>query len=318
MIRTVDASSDLSGQPLTEAVETVVAGSDRDEKTVQTTLERVASDGVVSVEAFEDTVSEVSKVVSTAETRTELARIALTDAQEAAADVLELDIVRVRLASFENDVDAVEGALADLQADLRGFLDRDSDRVTYDAVRDLRSIRATATDVQGWADEIQVDLEDFERWLGSPTHRVHILSQHVDDLETAVETLAATAADLSETADDGVAWANATIQHAALTLFVADLRSELHTVRTWPGREETAPAGDVPEWDDISARITALEDRLISIETTLEDTRKPAWRERYGDAVRATEQALDGVEPPVDWAEVEATVNEHRPPDTKT
>lgn len=316
MSRTVDASDDLSGRTLDEAVEAVVAGSDRDETTVETTLRRVAEDGVVSLDAFEETVSEVSKVVSTAETRTELARIALSDAQEAAAEVREIDLVRVRLAGFEADVDAVEDALADLQADFRRFLDRDSDGVTYDAVSDLRTIRASATEVQGWADEVGMDLEDFERWLGSPTHRVDTFSQHVDDLATAVETLETTATHLSETADDGAAWANAAIQRAALALFVSDLRTELDTLRTWPGREGKSSPGDVPSWTELDARITALGDQLTSIESTLADANVAAWDEQYGDDVAAAERTIEEVDPPVDWGEVQATITEHRPADT--
>ncbi|MFC7047116.1 hypothetical protein ACFQH6_18500 [Halobacteriaceae archaeon GCM10025711] len=110
--------------------------------------------------------------------------------------------------------------------------------------------------------------------------------------------------------DDGRAWLDVAFQHRVQRLVLADVRAELADLRTWADREDIA---DEERTAAVESRLDDLESRLAAADDRLDDVARPEWRERFGDRLSAFEAALDGFEPPVDWADVQAAVDEHRP-----
>ena len=317
----------LDGLAVEEAAERVRAREpDRDPETVRDALSFVADDGVVGREALQESLKLTSKVLTTAETRAELATIALDDAREAAESVPDLPTVRARLDGFEAEVAAVEDRAAALGADLQAVLDDREDPVARFAVADgLRRVDEDARAVQRTADELQFDLEDFERWLTSHAVRVRELGEDIDALAASLDDLA-TAVDAVEAAvdagpeatggdaaadDPARVWFDATLSHRATGLTVADLRAELGDLRTWADR---ADADSVEEGglDDLAGRLDDLAGRHESLGQRLDAAAEPAWTDRLGDRVAAVESGLDDCEPPVDWGVVGSVLDEHR------
>ena len=310
------AGEALDGLAVEDAVERVRARDpDRDPEAVRAALSFVADDGVVGRDALEESLKLTSKVLTTAETRVELAEIALDDAREAAASVPDLPTVRTRLEGFEAEVSAVTERAAALGPDLQAVVDDREDPAARFAVADgLRRVDERARAVQRTADEIQFDLEDFERWLANHAVRVRELDEDLDALATSLDDLA-TAADAIETAtpDDDPAriWFDATLSHRATGLTVADLRAELADLRTWADREDADPVED-GGLDDLAARLDDLDRRHEDLDDRLDTAAEPAWTDRFGDRVAAAETDLDECEPPVDWGVVGSVLDEHR------
>lgn len=349
-----DASDSVLGRPVEDAVEAVLdrtaenpadapdpvaadapesaATNPRDPDEVRATLERVASDGVVTRDAVEEALTETSMVVSTAETRTELASHALTDAREAAASVSDLDAVAARLDAFESRLAAVEDRSSALGSDLETLVEKtgEPDSV-YEVAAGMRRLRATAKRVQRDADELQMDLESFERWLDSPETRFEEFGEDVEAVEQSLDGLVATVDEIPPIeADDaansdavgpdadstGVDWAVARLRHRVLGLLLADLRAELADLRTWAeradhdGRADDSAGGRA---DDLEDRLDALDARLTGVDDRLEDLSRPAWTDRFGDRIGSFEDETADVEPPLDWSAVESAFEEHRP-----
>ncbi|AEH37424.1 hypothetical protein [Halopiger xanaduensis] len=309
--------ADLDGLSLEAAVDAVADGSS-ESGTVRETLAVVADDGVVRRAAVDDALANASKVVTTAETRAELAAAALDDARDAAEPVADLDVVAARLEGFAARLETVEDRAAGLGDRLQSIVDRKRDGDLYELAREIRQMTAAATEVQRAADDLAFDLESFDAWLDEPDRRagdladdIDALERSLDELEDVVDGLGSEASDLEDVADGetdpAVTWAQAAIQRRVTELLLADLRAELATLREWAGREGADPPSDVePRLDELAARRERLGERLA-------DRTEPPWRERFGDRVAAIDEALDEFEPPVDWVAVEAVVEEHRP-----
>lgn len=270
--------------------------------------ERVADDGVVTADAVEEAVGETSLAVATAENRSEFAAMALDDAREAveAEGVADVDAVCARLDRFVDALSTTEDDLAALRADLEDVVDRlDGEGATYAAVRALRAVDRDARAVQRAADELQVDVEDFERRVRNPAAWVAELDGDVDALESAVEDLTVAADGVTGADDPGAVWADARLRTAAYDLLLADLRAELAALRTWPDGtpDGTGAVGD--RLADLAARLTAVRERLA-------DDARPAWRERHGDRVEGFERELADRAPPVAWGEVETELADRR------
>ena len=318
--------SDLDGLSLSDAV-AAVDDDATDDETVRETLAIVADDGVVARSAVDDAVGNASQVLTTVETRVELAAAALADARESAEPVSELDIVTARLDDFAAELDLLEERTTEVGERLQRVVDRTSDGDLYDLARDIRRVTETATELQRAADDLQLELEEFEQWLDSPARRheeltedVGALDESLADLEAVVDGIAADEAaadedgDAAEGADSGdrdaaTVWADATVRHRVTDLLLADLRSELSTLAEWADREGAAPPTDAERrLDEVATRHDTLGRRLV-------DLAEPAWQTRHGDSLAAVNDALDGMEPPVAWGEVEAIVEEHAPTD---
>ncbi len=316
--------AELDGRPLDEAVDVVAREEARDPAEVRRALSYVTDeDGVVTSDAVDDAFGELSKVVSTPETRVELARIAFEDATETAEPVADVDVVRARLDRFEERLEQIEAHVPELGRELSELVG-DSESDLYDTAVGIQRLTVAANRAQGAADELQVDLEEFERWVANSEVRhdefadeLDALDGSLDDLASAVDAVAERAADEGDSPDADVepdaVWVDTSLRHRAVGLLFADLRTELDALQAWPvedegaGDETTADrAAELDErLDDLEARWRALGDRLDGVA-------RPAWREQYDDVLDGFEDALDDFEPPLDWSEVQATLDEHR------
>ncbi|QLH76084.1 halo transducer protein [Halosimplex rubrum] len=317
--------AELDGLAVETAVERVRAREpDRDPETVRAALSFAAADGVVGRDALGESLKLTSKVLTTAETRVELAEIALDDARAAAEDAPDLPTVEARLDGFEAEVAAVADRAAALGEELQSVVDDREDPAARFAVADgLRRVDERARAVQRTADEIQFDLEDFERWLGDHAVRVRELGEDVDALATSLDDLA-TAADAIEAAvaddpeaagrdpdDPARVWFDATLSHRATGLTVADLRAELDDLQTWADRAGADPVDD-GGLDDLAGRLDDLDRRREGLGDRLDAVAEPEWTDRFGEAVAAVESGLADCEPPVDWGVVGSVLEEHR------
>jgi DNA repair exonuclease SbcCD ATPase subunit len=305
----------IAGLPVDEAVDAVLArGVDEDRETVRAALSEVAADGVVTWEGAEAALAHASKVVSTPETRTELAAMELSEAREAAEPVAEVDAVRSRLDAFAARLETVEERNVDLGTDLQALVDRDDD--LYAVARGVARLTTAANRVQGTADELSTDIQEFQRWLANPAVRYDGLAEDVAQGEQSIEELTAVVdgiedAVLTEGAadPDGEAarsWLDGTLQHRVLELLAADLRAELADIRELSGEAPERAA-------ELRERLAEHEQRLTTLGDRLESLALPAWTDRYGERVASFEATLDGVEPPVDWGAVQAEQRAARP-----
>ena len=341
-----DGRESILGESVTDAAERVVARNDsRDPETVRTTLETVAEDGEVTRDGIDSALGHASKVVSTPETRAELAEMALSEARERAAPAADLGVVQSRLDAFEarladvqdrtdglgEDLQSVVGRAEDLEsaedhgtsADDPDTADTPDTEAVYALARDLRELTDRANEVQLAADELQMDVEDFERWLGDPDLRNDELGDDVDAFEGSLNELSSAIGDLETLTDEGAeavgeevsaqelatTWADAGLRVRLHGLLLEDLWAELEDLRTWADREDLdeddRPAGIEARLDDLHHHRAGLEDRL-------DDLAQPEWRERYGEHLTGFEDALADVEPPVQWGVVQAELEEHR------
>jgi hypothetical protein len=304
----------IGGLPVDEAVDAVVAAdATRDAAAVRRAFDHVTDDGVVTAEAFDETVSDVSKVVSTAETRTELADIEFGDAESAAVPYDDVATVAARLDDFGAELDDVTDRAAALTDDLQAAIARPDDAASlYRVVADLREVASTAQSVQLAADHLQVDLEAFQRWVGDHDVRAEAFGDDLDAVAEMVDGLADAVGGLDtadgDADDPGAAWADAALRHRVTGLLLADLRAEIDDLRTLAERQDADP-----DFAELDGRLDALDDRRATLGDDLDVASRPAWVERYGDDVDAFEAALDDFEPPVSWGAVRAELDAHRP-----
>lgn len=336
----------ILGKSVDDAVEHVVAEDDPlDPETVRTALETVAKDGVVTRAGIESALGRASKVVSTPETRVELAEMELSEAHETATPVSDLGVVQARLDAFEarladvqdrtdrlgEDLQSVVGRAGDLEsADSEASTDDhetsadDPDTGTvYALARDVRRLTDRANDVQLAADELGMDVEEFERWLGTPGLRNDELRDDVDAFEGSLNELWAAVDDLETRIGDGsgatgeevsaqelaTTWADASLRIRLHDLLLEDLRAELADLRTWADREDLDEDEGLAE---IEARLDDLGGELARLADRLEALARPEWREQYGEHVAAFDDAISDVELPVQWGVVQAELEEHR------
>jgi len=325
-----DEPADLDGVPVERAAAAVADGGDVGE--ARETLAIVARDGVVRRAAVDDAVANASMVVTTAETRTELAAEKLDGAREAAAPVADLAPVTGRLDDFDARLDAVETRADGLGDAVREALDMKGDGDLYEVARRIRRVTNAATEVQRAADDLQFEIDSFEAWLADGDRRAEALAADVDALAESLDELAAAAdslavgeadaesgadiksgadtesdADAEIGADAASRWAAATVRHRVASLLLADVRAERAALRTWAEREGAAPPSGVePRLEEVRTRHEAVGERLAA-------RVDPEWTARFGDRLSALDEALDAMEPPVAWTEVEAVVEEYRP-----
>lgn len=308
---------DIDGQPLENAVESLISYSNSmDESRARAILQPVSSDGIVSREAVQDELAHLAKVVSTPETRAELAAIALTDAREAADDVPDLEIVESRLATFEERLSTIETEVQTLDSDLQDLVE--SDRCTDPIIilaHDIQRIHSEANDLQQAADELQVDLESFEEWLDDPDRRVSELTDDIGILAKMLEGLSDTIDGLdgmstSATAptsesDPATTWLEAWISYRVTGLLLSDIRLDYQQLKEWHCQREL----DQPRMDD---RLDSLERTRNEIGDTLNAKGKPEWQDRHRERLDAIDDTLDTFEAPVDWDKVQYALDRFR------
>lgn len=291
------------GRPVAEAVETL-AGDGRDPDRVREALEPVVEDGRVTRAAIETAVSDTAKVVSTAETRTELAGIAVEDAEATAAPVADVDTVAVRLDGYAERLAAVEERAAALTDDLARPVELLAGEEVYGLAVELREVASHAQGVVQTADDLARDVEQFESWLSTPSRRydefegdVELVEESVSALETAAEAVP----DAADPADD---WADATMRTHVLALLVRDLAAELDDLHTLAEADANVPEALVGRVRDLDERTDALAERLAA--------EQPTAGERFDDDIDALTAALSAFETPVEWGAVRRTLADHR------
>ncbi|WP_132057167.1 halo transducer protein [Halorussus amylolyticus] len=326
-----DDGKPIVGRSVEDAVDEIVSRDDAyDPDVVRATLDRVATDDVVSHDAVSEALGDASMAVSTAETRTELAGIALSDARDEAESVSDLDTVAARLDAFESRVESVENRATLLGTDLERLVERaGEDGAVFSVATGIRRLASNAEQVQRAADELKLDLESFEEWATDSETRVRELEADADAVEQSLGDLAAAIDEMAaaverdapesgaEPTQTGATWADVRLRHRVMALLLADVRAELADLRTWSEREGTDAEGRRADLDDsladLDERLDVLGARLDDLDVRLADLARPEWTDRFGEQVAAFETATDGFEPPLDWAEVEATFGEHRP-----
>jgi len=302
---------DLDGLSVEKAAD-VVVDTERDSDEVRETLAIVAQDGTVSRAAVDDAVANASMVATTAETRAELAAGKLDSVREAATPVSGLDLVSARIDNFDERLTTVEDRADELGDAIQEALAMKEDGDLYEIARQIRRVTSAATEVQRAADDLQFELDSFEEWLTDADRRVEELTADLDALAESVnelgdmaETIAVDDSDPeSETAQT---WAAAMVRHRVASLMIADLRAELAALRTWAERKDGTPPSEIePRLDEIQTNHETIGEQLTA-------GAEPEWLERFNDQLTALDEALEEMEPPVAWGEVEAVSEEHRP-----
>lgn len=306
----VTGGLDLDGLAVERALEIVVANADNAGE-VRETLGIVAQDGVVSREAVDDAIGNASMVVSTAETRVELAADKLDSTRETAAAVSDIAFVSGRVDNFEARLDAIAERADDLGTALQAVVEMKADGDLYEIARRIRRVTNAATEIQQAADDFQLGLDTFEDWLTNPDRRVEELADDVDALADSVSELddaVSAIGDASEPDSEAATqWAAAMVRHRVLSVMRTDLRAELDAIQRWAERDDlTSPSEIEPRLDEIATTHAAVGDRL--------DARAaPEWTAAFDEQLTALDEALGEMEPPVVWPDVEAIVEEHRP-----
>lgn len=307
---------DVFGRPTEDAAAALAGPDGPDTDEIATTLELVAEDGVVSRDRVDEALAGLAKVVSTPETRVEVAERAVAETREAAAAVevdVDVDAVSHRLAGLDTRLDAVADAVDALGDRLSELLDDAGDpAAVYEVAAGIRDLTDAANAAQRRADELRDDAEATARWLRDPGVRREEFAADVDAVADSAETLASTVDWLAGDADappDGVdpndpgaGWADATVETRVTGLLVEDLRAELADLQTL--------ADDESSFDAHERRLTGLAARRDALATRLDDLARPAWRETHGDRVAAAVDRVDSFAPPVDWGAVRTALDD--------
>lgn len=291
---------------LAELVDDVADRTGEDPESVRTWLDPFTDDGSVRPEAIEATVTDVSQILATAETRVDLATRTVEGASDVVADVPDLEIVRVRQNAFEE-------RLADLRSDVEGLgeelsgaaNDLDSPVDIYEAAVDLHEVTTDAQRIVRVAHDLETEVEAFEAWLGSANRRRDALVDDLEAAEESAESLGEAVESLRNADDpDPEQWFDAAVQARVLDLVVADLRTEAAGLREWAEREDKS----FP--DDIEARIESIRDEATASAEALAD--RPDRDDRFDERLADLDAALSAVDPPVAWGRVDEAVQEAR------
>jgi chromosome segregation ATPase len=314
---------DIEGMNVDEATAAILEAQPQfDEGKVRGILHTVAEygdeDDQLTWDAVEGKLAHLSKVVSTPETRVELAEMELENALEAAAEERERRVVQNRLDGHAARLDSIQREVNDLAPHLEKLTQADEDlfAVAYDIVQ----LQQRANELQGEADDLQLELEEFEKWVSNPRTRFDELDGDlnaladtldrtvtgVDHIEVAVE---AGDTDALSVDDPAVAWVDATFTHRVLELFLSDIQWEFDALRTWSDEDGDDVADRVA---DLAGRLNEFTGRVDEVGERLDELRREAWVERFADERAAFEADLQDADPPVHWEQVQATLVEHR------
>jgi uncharacterized protein YoxC len=315
----------LDGREVDEAVAAVVeADAGRDPERVRALLGHVVTDGVVSRDAAADAVAHAARVVSTPETRVELAEAALADARVTAEHVADLDVVAARFDRFEERLETLVERLNGVAEELDAVVDAQGQDDLYAIARGVETVTAEANSVQRAADELSTDVESFERWVDDPGTRydrladdADVVAETIDALETTVERLSAAvetsdsddtevALPSDNTVEPAVAWFEVAVRYRTSSLLFADLRNESSTLETWADRE-----GEDPPPAELFDRLESLGDRVDALGDQIDRLGRSAWTERFGDRLDSVDARFDSLEPPVDWGAVRETLDQY-------
>jgi DNA repair exonuclease SbcCD ATPase subunit len=333
-----EVPEEMDGLSTDEAVELILERDDTlDPDDVRERLEYVTREGVVCREGIEDGLGDVSQIIATPENRIDIARREFETAADLAEPVADLAIVAARLEEFEErllglkeEIDRLGPELNELFND---WLEEHDD--VYAMADGLHQHATRGQRMHQMVDELIVDLESFQEWVQDEETRFDELRQDVEGVDESLANLEGALADLEESdpeakretdadsepgaeagereregdePEPALIWVDAALRHRLVGLLVADLETELDGLRTWTKREGSAST----DLDDLAERIETVRDRWEAIDGRIDAAARPAWRERFDDQLAAFENDLDAFDPPVDWAEVQRTLEEHQ------
>jgi chromosome segregation ATPase len=317
-------SGTLKGLSIADAIEAIDPG-DEERTAVREVLGHVADDGTVSKEGAEAGLSEASLLVSTVENRTEVASNRLAEVSNTAEQEPDLDVIDRRLSRFENRMAGIREDAEAVGEELESVVERFGETTPlYELGDRLRSLTARARSVQQRADECYVDLDDFETWLDDPQQRRDALHA---DLDAIAETLSALDADVQrleggvldgsdsdneELSDPGPTWVDATYRSRVVGLLLNDVREEHAELRKWAEVETSDPDTAPDSGPTVSDRLRSLQAELDRLDDRLSTVAIPDWHGRFENDLEQFEAAIEEMEAPVDWGEVQATLETYR------
>lgn len=297
-----EVPGEVTAADVVEAVDEIA--SDR----VETALDPVTDDGIVTREAVETAVSDTSKLLATAETRIELAGGAYDDAAAAAEPVADIPAVRTRLDAFAERLSDVEARIPELRPGLSIPKDiHRRPRAAYDLGVEIRETVTAAQKAIEAADDLSFDIERFQSWVDQPDRRYDVLAEDLDLVEESVDDLEATVDGFPDDDDPAARWAAATMRGRVLSLLVADLRAEHRDLRVLAVRT------DDPFRNGLGERLDGVETRVAEAESALDGSGEPAWRDRFAEDLTAFDEELTTFDPPVDWGAVGRMLETHQP-----
>jgi DNA repair exonuclease SbcCD ATPase subunit len=322
---------EMDGLSIEDATDRILEREDApDRDAVRDRLAYVTTDGVVCREGIEDGLTEVAEIISTPENRIDLARREFETATELAEPVADLPIVAARLETFEERLLGLKEEIDRLGPELNELFNEwlaEPDDV-YAMADALYQHATRGQQTHRMTDELITDLESFQEWVRHEDVRFEELrrdaegvADSLDDIEDALATLPASddrdasdgtnqasgSFDGAEEPEPVFVWVDAAMRHRLVGLLVDDLETELRGLRTWADR-----AGDGERADDIEERISEIRERWADLEARIDAAARPAWRDRFADRLDAFEADLAAFEPPVDWGEVQGTLQEHQ------
>jgi hypothetical protein len=304
------------GRPVAGAAAALASAQDRDADVVADDLSLFVADGVVSRDRVDEALAGLAKVVSTPETRAEVAAREVDRAHEAAADAADLEVVASRLDGLDERLAEVETTVETLGGRLSSLLDRAGDPAEAPAVaNEIEALTDDANAVQMAADDLRSDAEATVRWAESAEVRAREFGEDLEVVVSSVDGVAAAAdwiagesdapPEAVETDDPGRVWAEASAGAAVADLLLADLRAELADLRVWADRE-----GVDPRLADHEADLDALTTRRDRAADRLDDLARPAWEDAHGDRVARAVATVESFDPPVEWGAVQAALDE--------
>ena len=291
---------------LDELVDRIADQTDEDPKSIRTFLDPFVDDRAITADAIEATITDVSQILATAETRVDLATRTRAEVRESVAAAPDLSIIRTRDSAFGERLADLQADVDDLGSDLTAVRsDMNSPADVYRAGVGLHEVTTDAQRIVRVAHDLETELEAFDAWLSSANRRHEALVDELEAAESSASSVAETVTALqSADSPDSERWFDATVQTHVLDVVIADLHAEAAGLREWAAREETS----FP--DDVEPRIKSLRDETAASGAALAD--RPDWDSLFDERVETLEAALEDLEPPIAWAQVNEHVAEAR------
>ncbi|AFK21527.1 halo transducer protein (plasmid) [Haloferax mediterranei ATCC 33500] len=306
-----DKRDSIIGLSKSAATDAIVAEDEtRSPATVSTVLEHVTEDGTVTRDGVDEAVTDTSMILSTAETRAELASIALSDARETAGDAASIDAVQSRLATFDSKVSNVTDRVDELGTTVQELSHWHSTSLPiYDVVTGLRHAASEAQTLTARADDIQLNIEEFEHWLSNHDVRVREVDADVDALEYALDDLEQSVERVADNDDNADDWLDSMLRYHVSVLLVDDVRAELVDLREMAARADVDDDG----LEDGAARLDELDSRVEQLGDRLDELAQSEWVDEHDEHLASFRATLNEFEPPISWGAVQSELEQYRP-----
>ncbi|WP_248897872.1 hypothetical protein [Haloplanus halobius] len=216
-------------------------------------------------------------------------------------------------------VDEHEDRFTAMRADLSAAADRldetptepDSPVAFYRGAKRLARGEQALHEVDHGLHHVEQELSAFESWLHDPDARVEEFEtelggfdQYLDNTDALLDRIEAGTGDADQRFDW---WLAAYHLQQVMSAVFAELRTDLAELESWLDRQE-GDYGD--ELAALGAQLDSLEERHAQCSARLDETAESidgfddSWT-AVADTVASFEAAVDDLEPPVDWGEVE-------------